>query len=269
MNLRTKFLTAFAIAAMATAVAQGPGIGAGQGNQNGNGSASGNGTGNGNGTGTCQGQLDMTQLTEVSGVVTNINIGAGIQNPSIEVGGQLIRLAPEWFLLENDFEVSIGQSVTVQAVPSTGDPYLHAVWIRNESTGLELTLREGMGAGNWARRGGSGKQQRQAPRSGGNGNAIGGCGVVDVQTVTGTVVEVTSGVGIRQPNVVIKDASGVHTIKIGPSRVLLEAEFSIVPGDVLTVTFGTSACTEEKIALTLVKGDNVLDLRDENGRPVW
>jgi hypothetical protein len=238
-------------ASLAMALAQGPGNG-GQANQN--------------GTGICQSQLDMTQLTEIQGTVTAVNIGAGIQYPSIEVDGQLIRLGPVWFLLEADFEIGIGQEVTVLAVPSAVDPALHAVWIRNESTGVEIELRAATGSGNWARRALRGGQQQQASTG---VQTSGACGLVSTTTVTGTVIEVTSGVGIRQPNVVIEVDGELYTIKIGPSRILLEAGFEIVAGDQLTVTYGTTVCTGELVALTLSIDGVEVQLRDETGRPVW
>jgi len=258
MRITSRFLTMFFAAAVAVTLGQGP-----QANGGGQGQFGGHGRGHGAG----QPQLEMATLQEISGAVTAVNLGAGTQYPSIEVGGKLIRVAPIWFLLENDFEISRGDQVVVGAVLSTSmtDPYLHAVWIRNETTEKQIQLRGEAGSAGWARRrGGFAIQEPQ-----GNRLVRGGCGFSAIETVSGAVLEVSVGAGIRQPNVILQTLAGPVSVKVGPSRVLLENEFQIAVGDTLTVVYGVSTCTDEKVALQLTNGDVTITLRNEDGSPAW
>ncbi len=267
MRISTKLFTSFVAAALAVTFAQSPPADGGQGQGQGQGQHQGqrNGKRNGNGTGTSL--LDMTQIRELSGTVTAVNMGTGMQYPSIEVEGELIRVAPVWYLLENDFEIAVNDMVTVQAVPSTSltDPYLHAVWIRNDTSMAELTLRQEDGSAVWGRR----KGRRGDREVQGDRQMVRGCGFSSIQTVSGEVVEVTLGTGIRQPNVILQAGDDVMSIKIGPSRVLLETEFEILPKDPLTVKYGVTTCTQEKVALELTKGDSTIKLRNEDGSRAW
>ncbi len=259
MSMTSKLLTSFLTAALATSLAQGPGR------------FQGNGTAAQKGNHSGQPQLVMTQLQEISGPVTAVNIGTGMEYPTIEVDGKIVRVAPVWFLLENDFEIAQNDFLVLQAAPSssTADPYLHAIWIRNQAANKEIQLRDENGVALWS--GGRGRSS-QGESHRGNGRIIGGCGLSDIATVSGSVTKVVLGTGIKQPNIELNTASGVLSIKIGPSRVMLEVEFQIDVGDQLTVKYGATNCTDEKVALeitNLTKGGIMIVLRDEEGRPVW
>jgi hypothetical protein len=77
--------------------------------------------------------LDMTRLQTVSGTVSAVAIGYGMQYPFITIGKVQIKVAPIWYLLENDFELNVGDALSVQVVPaaSKSDPFLYAVEIQN------------------------------------------------------------------------------------------------------------------------------------------
>ena len=80
--------------------------------------------------------LSMTSLQTVTGSVTAVSIGYGMQYPSITINKVQIKVAPVWYLLENNFEIKTGDSLSVVAASSLtpGDPYLYAVELTNTAT---------------------------------------------------------------------------------------------------------------------------------------
>ncbi|MCP5113400.1 MAG: hypothetical protein GY953_21410 [bacterium] len=269
MRNSSRLLTVFLIGALAVSA---QGYGQGQG--------AGNGRQNGNGNGTGQPQLDLNQQSVVEGEITVVNIGFGAQYPSIQVNNITIKIAPSWFLLENDFELAENDLVRVLAAPSTAatDPYLHALSIVKTTTGEEILLRDETGRPLWI--GGRGQGQRRGPGQGqaqqprdprGNGAQNGGC--VDpttIQTVNGVIEQVTLGAGIRQPTLAVNVDGQIVSVKIGPARVLLAADFELKAGDPITVRFATAACTGELVALDLTnKAGVTLKLRNDDGSRAW
>lgn len=265
MRISSKLLIVFLTATLAM-FAQG--FGQGQGAANGRQSR--------NGAGTGQPQLDLTQQTVIEGEVSGVNIGFGAQYPSIEVQGTNIKVAPAWFLLENDFELAEKDLVRVVAAPSTSvtDPYLHALSIIKTVSGEEILLRDETGLPLWTgghagRRGpGQGTRQRD-PR--GNGAQNGGC--VDpatIQTATGVIEQVTLTAGIQQPTLSVNANGQLISVKIGPARVLLAADFELKAGDPITIRFATATCTGELVALDLTNKDGVtIKLRNDDGSRAW
>lgn len=253
------FAFALAIAAVAvTASAQGP---QGQGGGNANAPATGICTTN---------PLDMTRPQTVEGPITSLDLGYGVQYPSIVVNKLHIKVAPIWFLLDHDFELGSGETVKISAVPSTtpGDSYLYAVEITKLPSGLKLTLREADGQPVWL------AANRRGP---GNGNSSGARAgqqncfdPASVQTAAGVVESVTAGVGIRQPVMVLKAGTTLFTIKLGPERILLDADFEIKAGATLTVKFGLATCSDEFIALEITNAaGQTIVLRNADGLPAW
>jgi hypothetical protein len=262
MRTTMKLLVTTLTLALAITMAQGP--------RNGGGQANGQGDGNGNGQGkqSGQAQLDRSQIREISGDCTAVNITAGSRYPSIEIGGQTVRLGPSWFLLENDFEIAVGDELVVAAAPSLNaeDPYLYAVSIRNISTSKQIQLRAETG-NEWSHRSGNGRNGEPA----GNRQQIGGCGFIETGTVVGEVTEITMGIGLRQPNLVLApEGSGeAMTIKLGPFRILDELGLVIEADDVITVSFGVTACTDETVAVEVTTADGTFLLRNPDGSPAW
>lgn len=255
------------------AVAQGPHSPQGQPqqpNQPGHGPGAGQAVGMPTGTGI---GLDMAKVQTIEGAVTAISIAYGAQYPSIQIGQTTIKVAPVWFLLERDFEIKVGDKLKVTAAPSlqTRDPYLSAVTLTNTATGVTITLRDGNGIPVWVQQAG---QPNGQPGTGAGTGACGACascgGPVSVATVSGAVEQVTAGVGMQMPTLVLKTTEGkVLTIKIGPERILETADFEIRAGDTLTVRYAVT-CTEETVALDLTNAAGVkLVLRDDTGAPCW
>jgi hypothetical protein len=236
----------------ALAAAQGPGGPAGPG-------------GPGNGPGTKAG-LNMAKQQVVEGTISTVQIAYGAQYPSIVVNKTQIKVAPVWYLLENDFELSVGESVKVLVAPSNtaNDPYLYAIEIAKSPSGEKIMLRNGAGVPLWiavARRGGS----PQAPRTGG--------GCVDpasIKTVSGTIESVTGGVGIQHPTLALKVDNALLTLELGPERMLLDADLELRPGATLRVKYALATCTDEYVALQLTDAaGNTLLLRHDDGTPAW
>jgi hypothetical protein len=214
--------------------------------------------------------LNMAKVQTIEGAITSIDMGYGMQYPSIVVNKAVIKTAPVWFFLENDFELKTGDKVRVTAAPSlaAGDSYLYAVEIA-KTGGTVLKLRDAAGVPVWT--GGPAERQGQGP---GAGVGAGDCGCLDaaaVQTVSGTVQKVSAGIGIQMPSITLKPAAGdLIEIKIGPEAVLLAADFEIKAGDTLTAKVAFVSCADEYVALELTNaaGKTVV-LRGDDGTPGW
>ena len=211
----------------------------------------------------------MAKATAITGAVSAVSIAYGAQYPSITVGNQVIKIAPVWYLLDQDFEIKAGDQVSVLAAPSLvpNDSYWYAIEITNTVTKAKVALRDAAGVPLWT--GGKG------PRDGPNGPAAAtGIGCIDpatIATVTGVVDKVSMGVGIQMPALTVKSADGkLISMKIGPERVLLEADFELAAGDKVTAKYALAACSEEFIALALTNAAGVtLTLRNDDGTPAW
>jgi len=178
--------------------------------------------------------LDMTEVQTVAGTVTAVNIGYGMEYPSIAVNKQQIKLAPVWYLLDNGFEVKTGDSVTVAAAPSklAYDSYLYAVELTNLVSKWQIALRDSSGVPLWT--GGSGRYM-----GGSAGTPMGLAGCVDASTsatASGTIDKIAARVGIQMTTLVLKTPDGkLLTFKLGPERILLAADIELKSGDKVTV----------------------------------
>lgn len=215
------------------------------------------------------GIVDMATLQVVEGKIASIQTGLGVQYPTIVVNEKQIRIAPAWFMLDNDFELATGDFVSVKAAASSiaGNSYLYAVEITR--SGLTLTLRDTAGVPLWTG-GANGRNGRNgnvnAPRTGT------GCVAAEtIKTVSGTITALTAGAGIQQPVLDLKLADGaLLTVKLGPERILLGADLELAVGTQATIRYGVAACTGENIALEITDANGAtLKLRDDDGSPVW
>ncbi len=227
------------------------------------------GRGGQRGQGAPASSLDMTKTQTIAGKIGTLDIGFGAQYPSFTVGTTSIKAAPVWFFLDNDFELKAGDSVSVLAAPSTipGDSYLHALQITNTATGAKIVLRDSNGVPLWSGPG-AGRGNRDAARDG----ACTGCiDPATIATVSGTVEKVVMGVGIQMPSLVVKAADGkLITMKIGPERILLEADFELKAGDKVAAKYAYASCNEEYVALQLTNAAGVtVTLRNDDGTPAW
>jgi hypothetical protein len=236
------------------------------------GSGPGMGQSSGPGTGTgpihTQAALNMAAVENIAGTISGVQIGYGMQYPSIVVNQKTIKVAPVWFLTENDFELKEGMEVKVTVAPGNppNEAYLHAIEITAVAAGKTLKMRDAAGVPLWT--GGAGNAR------GGNGTPQAlGTGCVDpasIRTVTGTIESVSAAYGMQQPTMALKTEAGIVTLKLGPERVLLGADFELKAGAVLKVKYGVAACSEENLALELTNAAVVtLKLRNDDGTPAW
>lgn len=97
-----------------------------------------------------------------------------------------------------------------------------------------------------------------------------------VETIRGTVVEVEQLPPrmlerLSPVHLLLKTDGGTLTVKLGPESWLAQNNFSLAPGDQVTVTGSmiSHPLRSFLIAGQVRKGNQVLYLRDENGRPMW
>ncbi len=223
--------------------------------------------------------LDMTKVQTIEGAVSIVNIAYGSQYPSIQINQTTIKIAPAWYLLEHDFEIKAGDTLKLVAAPAlqTRDPYLSAISLTNTKSNVSLALRDNNGVPLWTQPAqgiGQGQGPRQGPGQGmgPNGQQVAGtcaCALTAVATASGTVDQVTAGVGIQMPTVVLSSEGKLLTVKIGPERILEASDFEIKAGDIITIKYGVT-CTSETVALEMTNAAGVkLVLRNEDGTPAW
>ena len=209
---------------------------------------------------------DMTKARTVAGPVTAVDIGYGMQYPSITVNQSLIKVAPVWFLVEQNFELKVGDQVSVVVAPSTvpGDSYLYAIEIINVVTKTRIVLRDAAGVPLWMAVSRNGN-------AAGPGNGIACLDLTTVSTAVGTVEKVSMGIGIQMPSLVVKTGAGaLVSMKLGPERVLLAADFELQAGDTVTAKYAHETCTDENVALQLTNSAGVtVTLRNSDGTPIW
>ena len=218
--------------------------------------------------------LDLAAVQLIQGAVTDVDTARGARYPTVVINTLQIKLAPGWYLLDNDIEISTGDTVKITAAASadTADTYLYAIDIVKGNAFLKLRDSQGLPLWTGGPGGGNakGNWQGNGPRQG-TGECQGCLDAASLATVTGTVEKVTAGVGIQFPTVVLKAPdTKLLTIKIGPSRVLLAADFETAAGQKLTVKYAASTCKEELIALELTDSNGrKIVLRAQDGTPSW
>lgn len=207
-------------------------------------------------------RLNLQQTQTITGVITAADLGYGARYPSITVNQSVIKVAPLWFLLDHDFELRVNDAVSVLAAPGNlaGDSYLYAISITNTNTSATVTLRDSSGFPLWS--GGRPTHNLIAARSA-------WVDPTSIRTISGVVERVSLGAGIQMPSLVVKMPDGtLVTVRIGPERVLLAADFELNPGEPVTVTL--ASCLRENIALQLTNSAGVtLVLRNPDATPAW
>lgn len=210
--------------------------------------------------------LNMAKVQTISGPVTAVNIAYGAQYPSITINKLQIKVAPVWYLLDKNFEIKAGDVLTVSAAPSTlpNDAYLYAIEISNPAKNLKLTLRDSSGVPLWSGPG-RGRGNPDAPRN--------GAGCIDpasIKTVTGVIEKLSMGLGVQMPTLVLRAGTQLLTLKIGPERILLDADFELKEGQTITVRYGRETYEDEYVALQITNAaGQTVKLRDDDGSPNW
>ena len=68
----------------------------------------------------------------------------------------------------------------------------------------------------------------------------------------------------------LKTAAGkMLVIKLGPERILLEADLELKAGDSITVKYAVTSHDDELVALAITKGTVTVTLRGDDCRPAW
>jgi hypothetical protein len=211
--------------------------------------------------------VNMSALQTITGAVDAVDIGYGIEYPSISVNRTLIKVAPVWYLLQKNFEIRVGDVLTVTAAASRapGDPYLYAVTLVNAAATAEITLRDSAGLPLWAAAN-NGRGNPDAPRN--------GAGCVDpatIATVSGIIDKLSAGAGIQHPSMVVKTTDGkLVAVTLGPERLLLEADLELKVGQSVTLRYARANCTGDLLTLAITgsTGQTIV-LRNDDGRPNW
>lgn len=143
---------------------------------------------------------------------------------------------------------------------------MHAIEIENVTSNKKIVVRDAQGLPEWDSRG-------RGVRAEGHGEAgfRRGAGCLDPVSVTpvaGVIDRVVMGAGIEMPYVIVKTASELVTVKIGPERILLENDFELNAGDQMTIEAARCAVRDELVALTITNAAGVkVTLRTPDGLP--
>ncbi|MEJ2080692.1 MAG: hypothetical protein P8Y94_00620 [Acidobacteriota bacterium] len=202
-------------------------------------------------------------LSPIEGKVTAIDLGIGQGTPSIAVEGTPVLLAPYFYLQSLGFTVEVGDRVQATVFPSlVYDDLLVTVSIDNLSQGVAADLRDEFGRPLWRNSIGGGRRV-----------AVGACGslpnVGAAETYTGVVASVEAAAGERYPTITLVDGPAFAA---GPYRAWLQTDFSISPGDEISVlAFPCSADDSRWVAMKIVNiaSGTQLVLRDDAGIPVY
>lgn len=97
-----------------------------------------------------------------------------------------------------------------------------------------------------------------------------------VETLSGTVIEVERLAPRRlerlsQVHLLLKTDEEAVIVRLGPESWLAKHDFNLAPGDLLSITGSRVNHPRQTflIAGKVKKGNQILSLRDENGRPLW
>jgi hypothetical protein len=210
--------------------------------------------------------LNPAKVQSITGTVSAVNIGHGMEYPSIVVNKMQIKIAPVWYLLDKGFELRTGDAVSVSAAPAAvaPDPYLYALEITNLTSTLRIVLRDSNGVPLW----------RGGPNGGGGNGPVAAGSCLDpatTATVAGAVDKINMGAGIQMPTLTLRTSdSKLLVLKLGPERILLSADFEVKPGDSIHVTYAVETCNDELVALSITTASGVtLKLRGDDCMPVW
>lgn len=219
-----------------------------------------------------QAGINMAALSVVEGTVADVDVTLGARYPTIVINQTQIKLAPAWYLLDNDMEIATGDRLKVTAAASAdpADKYVYAVDITKGSAFLKL--RDAAGVPLWIGGNGSRNEDRQGRGSrNGTGECEGCIDAASMTTATGMVDKIAAGAGIQFPTLVLKTSDGsLLTVKIGPERILLAGDFEIAAGQSLTVKYARSTCKDEFVAFELTdSAGRKIVLRNPDGTPAW
>ena len=227
---------------------------------------------------------DPAAVLTIDGVVTAVNIYQHeLEYPSIVVstsaiGEVVIKLAPLWLLLENDFEVQVGDTVKILALPcnlvSPATYYALSITVIDPLTQeivSSITLRDPSGFPLWTGRAQT-PTSATSPTGARTCAAKGNClEVMAIGQITGVVDSVIPGQGIAQSRLLLRLQDGKYFgVDIGPARHMLGQDFELRAGETVMLRFGTLRRSRHHVALQLGYGSGYqVTLRKETGAPAW
>jgi hypothetical protein len=200
-----------------------------------------------------------------AGKIQEVDLGTGLAQPTIVVESKTIRLAPFYVLEQSDLLIEVGALVEGECFESLSSPGTFlGFWISNENDDNHLELRDEFGRPFWATNRGFGRGRGAGSRMG--GGRCGGCAqnidAEDMIPLNGNVSDLNLGRGF--PSFTL----GTATVMAGPYRAWLDSSFTLEEGDEVEVTAFPSLQFENTfVAIRIVKGEKVLELRGEDGLP--
>lgn len=233
--------------------------------------------------------FDPATVEEIQGEVVEINyfspkesIGRGV-HMVLKTGAETIpvHLGPAWFFENQDFEINSGDEVSVvgSRITFEGKPTMIAAEVHRGDE--MLLLRDDWGVPQWSGSRHAQFQFRKARRPGaGWGWGLGSpyarlFNPSTIETVTGEVVDMGYFRPRRAPgrgmHLKLQTENEIIPVHLGPEWFLENQELQINLRDKIVVTGSRLSFEGETamIASEIRRGEEVLELRDSNGRPRW
>ncbi|MCA9743709.1 MAG: hypothetical protein H6695_16015 [Deferribacteres bacterium] len=214
--------------------------------------------------------LAVETFTARKGIADGVHLTLKTEQKNVTV-----HLGPAWFVEQQDTKITPKDQIEVTGskISYEGRPVLVAAQIiKNDET---LTLRSETGYPAWA---GWRAANRRGPRGMGKGMARAGRNEYDpatVKTITGTVLEVEKH-SAQKGNFMgfhlkFKTDDGEYNVYLGPEWFMNSQKLKFAANDQLEVTgsFVSKDGQQAIIAREIKKGTEVLNLRNEIGKPVW
>ena len=222
---------------------------------------------------------DAKTVENISGSVINVehvsldkNMSDGIHLLLNTVNGNIsVNLGPAWYIDNQDIQIIKGDniSITGSKVTYNGDQVIIAKEIIKGNQLLKL--REDNGYPLWS---GSGNIYSQNGWGrGSNYNNIYDAKTIEV--ISGMVISVDQ-ISLDKNmsdgiHLLLNTVSGNISVNLGPSWFIDNQDIQIIRGDNISVTGSKVTYNGDQviIAKEVIKGDQLLKLRDENGYPLW
>ncbi len=217
-----------------------------------------------------QGQA-VAEAVEFQGIVESLAMGFGQGTPSFVLsvpgrGSVTVVVGPYRAWTDSRFELKAGMTVSVRAFATAYQPDTYrAVEIKDPATGATVHLRAGGGMPGRAR---GGRAGYGAPPCAAWGPQL---DLANGRTFDGTVVDVDMDLGKGLPLFTLDTGKGqTVTIVASPYRALVDAGFTVSPGDQVSVEAYPSAIHRDAYVaarITNLTTDRQLVLRDDKGFP--
>lgn len=211
-------------------------------------------------------RMNAAAPVTISGTVTDVRIDYGLQYPAILVNGSWIKLAPVWYLADKGIEISVGDTVTVTAVPCTEPDGVSYYALDITLDGTTYTLRTVDGVPAW-----NAKAAMMFGRARYGASAGGSVVAGSVTTVTGVIDGLVMGRAIRNPEMTIQLSNGTRVVvKLGPERYMEQNDFELKLQERVTARIAVEQKTQAYVALQVTNQvGQTLTFRHDDGSPAW